>query len=219
MYHYVEDKKFVSRMRVLCGEIAQDLCHYLKEDYGIGSVCYLVGSGAKNLITQNNSEPIDLDYNLEITKCEDFENCRTIKEAVRKSFNKALNEHDLSDCQDSTSSLTTEQIYFTKGNNTKFSIDVCIVCSDEEDNLYRLIHDKTGFTIYDQYHWDMAPNSKNVRQKASYIKHKGDWQLVREQYLNIKNRYLQRNDHNHPSFICYLEAVNNVYNSIRNGGK
>lgn len=26
-------------------------------------------------------------------------------------------------------------------------------------------------------------------------------------------RYLTQNDHNHPSFICYIEAVNNVYNS------
>ena len=29
------------------------------------------------------------------------------------------------------------------------------------------------------------------------------------------NKNLERNDHNHPSFICYIEAVNNVYNSIR----
>ena len=33
------------------------------------------------------------------------------------------------------------------------------------------------------------------------------------QYLNIKNRYLRQNDHDHPSFICYIEAVNNVYNA------
>lgn len=216
MYHYVEDKKFLSRMRNVCGEITQDLCHYLKEDYDIGSICYLVGSGARNLITQNASQPIDLDYNLKITKCEDFEDCRTIKEAVRKSFNKALNEHGWSDCQDSTSSLTTERRYFIKGNNTEFSIDVCIVCSDEKGNLYRLIHNKTGFSMYDQYHWDMSPHSAKLRQKADYIKCKGKWQLVREQYLNIKNRYLQRGDYNHPSFICYIEAVNNVYNTRNN---
>lgn len=213
MFHYVEDKEFVSRMRRLCGEITQDLCHYLKEDYDIGSVCYLVGSGARNLITQNASQPIDLDYNLEITKCEDYEDCRTIKEAVRKSFNKALCDHGWGNCQDSTSSLTTEQKCFNNGNGTAFSIDVCIVCLDNKDNLYRLIHNKTGYTFNDQYHWDMSPHSAKIRQKADYIKSKGKWQLVREQYLNIKNKYLQRNDHNHPSFICYVEAVNNVYNA------
>lgn len=215
MYHYVEDKEFVSSMRRLCGEITQDLCHYLKEDYGIGSVCYLVGSGAKNLITQNASQPIDLDYNLEITKCEYYEDCRKIKEAVRKSFNKALRDQGLGDCQDSTSSLTTEKIYFTNRTDTSFSIDVCIVGKDNRDNLYRLIHDKTGFFSDDEYHWDKAPNPAKIKQKVDYIKNKGKWQLVREQYLNIKNMYLQRNDHNHPSFICYVEAVNDVYNHLR----
>lgn len=213
MYHYVEDKEFVSRMRSLCGDIMQELCHYLSEDYGIGSVSYLVGSGARNLITQNESEPIDLDYNLKITKCNYIKDCCAVKEAVRKSFNKALNEHDWSNCQDSTSSLTTERRYFTKGNNTDFSIDVCIVYSDKQDKLYRLIHDKTGLTIKDQYHWDMSPHSAKIREKAEYIKSNGKWSLVREQYLRIKNKYLQQNDHNHPSFICYIEAVNNVYNS------
>ena len=39
----------------------------------------------------------------------------------------------------------------------------------------------------------------------------------REQYKSIKNRYLSYGEHNHPSFVCYIEAVNNVYNSIKNG--
>ena len=29
MYTYVEDKEFLRRIRNLCGEIMQDLCHYL----------------------------------------------------------------------------------------------------------------------------------------------------------------------------------------------
>ena len=45
MYKYVEDKQFLSRMRSLCGEIMQDLCHTLKEEYDIGASFYLVGSG------------------------------------------------------------------------------------------------------------------------------------------------------------------------------
>ncbi|MFR8844298.1 MAG: hypothetical protein ACLVGL_04135 [Waltera sp.] len=56
---------------------------------------------------QNASLSIDLDYNLEIVRCEDFEDRRNLKECARKSFNKALNERDLGDCEDSTSSLTT----------------------------------------------------------------------------------------------------------------
>ena len=36
---------------------------------------------------------------------------------------------------------------------------------------------------------------------------------MREEYIKLKNRYLSDNDH-HPSFICYSEAVNNVYNQL-----
>ena len=49
---------------VLSGEIMQDFCHLLKENHNIDANFYLVGSGARNLITQNASQPIDLDYNL-----------------------------------------------------------------------------------------------------------------------------------------------------------
>ena len=213
MFDYVKDKEFLSRMRNLCGEIMQGFCHYLKEDYDIGAVFYLVGSGARNLIVQNASLPIDLDYNLEIVKCEDFEDCRTIKESARKSFNKVLQEYNLGDCEDSTSSLTTGKIHFVKGNPTEFSMDVCIVCRDTEGHLHRMKHKKTGFTYRDEYYWNETPHSAGIQKKAKYIKKKGKWKLVRKQYLDIKNRYLRQNDHDHPSFICYIEAVNNVYNA------
>ena len=213
MFDYVKDKEFLSRMRNLCGEIMQDFCHCLKEDYDIGAVFFLVGSGARNLIVQNASLPIDLDYNLEIVRCEDFEDCRFLKECARKSFNKVLKEHGWGDCDDSTSSLTTEKRHFLKGNPTEFSMDVCIVCRDTEEHFFRLKLKKTGFTYLDEYYWNEAPHSAGIQKKAKYIKKRGKWQLVRTQYLDIKNRYLQRNDHDHPSFICYIEAVNNVYNA------
>ena len=213
MFDYVKDKEFLSRMRNLCGEIMQDFCHYLKEDYDIGAVFYLVGSGARNLIVQNASLPIDLDYNLEIVRCQDFKDCRTIKESARKSFNKALNEHGWRNCEDSTSSLTTGKIHFVKGNPTEFSMDVCIVCRDTEEHFHRLMHQKTGFTYWDRYYWNEAPHSAEIQKKAKYIKKRGKWQLVRTQYLDIKNRYLRQNNHDHPPFICYIEAVNNVYNA------
>lgn len=213
MFDYVKDKQFLSRMRNLCGEIMQDFCHYLKRDYDIGAVFYLVGSGARNLILQNALLPIDLDYNLEIVRCENFEDCGTIKECVRKSFNKALQEHGWGDCDDSTSSLTTEKRHFVKGNPTEFSMDVCIVCRDTGEHLYRLKHKKTGFIYRDGYYWNEAPHFAGIQEKTKYIKKRGKWELVRKQYLNIKNRYLRQNDHDHPSFICYIEAVNNVYNA------
>lgn len=75
MYNYVTDKQLISSMRSLCGNIMQDLCRTLKEDYDIGATFTLVGSGARNLILQNASEPIDLDYNLKIIRIDNYENC------------------------------------------------------------------------------------------------------------------------------------------------
>ena len=189
MYHYLDDKEFVSKMRTLCGDIMQDLCHILKVDYDIGANFYLVGSGKRKLIMQNNNEPVDLDYNLEIIRCEDFEDCRYIKECVRKSFNKVLNSYDLDDCEDSTSSLTSKSIYFTDGNDTEFRVDVCITVRDEDDIYYRLIHKKTGFVSYDEYYWNIAPDSKKIKEKVKYLKSCGKWDLVKQQYERIKNIY------------------------------
>ena len=213
MFDYVEDREFLSRMRNLCGGIMQDFCHCLKEDYDIGARFFLVGSGARNLIVQNASLPIDLDYNLEIVRCENFEDCGFLRECARKTFNKVLNEYGWGDCKNSTSSLTTKKVHFVEGNPTEFSMDVCIVCRDTAEHFYRLKLKKTGFTYLDEYYWNEAPHSAGIQKKAKYIKERGKWQLVRTQYLDIKNRYLRQNDHDHPSFICYIEAVNNVYNA------
>ncbi len=212
MYHYVDDKAFLSRMRNLCGGIMQDLCHTLKKEYGIGAQFYLVGSGKRKLIMQNEKLPIDLDYNLEIVKCDNFNDCRTIKESVRKAFNSVLDSFNLRDCEDSRSSLTTKEIIFTTGNQTAFTIDVCIVARNCNEEYFRLIHEKTGWVSNDRYYWNIAPNSRDIKAKAEYIQEQGKWQMVRDQYEKIKNHYLTWNDQNHPSFICYIEAVNNVYN-------
>lgn len=231
MYNYVTDKQLIRSMRSCCGDMMQDLCHTLKEVSDISAEVTLVGSGARNLILQNANEPIDLDYNLKIVRSDNWD-CKYIKECVRKAFNIVLRKHGWRDCEDSKSSLTTKKYYFPRISDTEFSMDVCIVYEDEDGNFYRLIHKKTGNTnvnsiayaasIYaglvtrrpvNEYYWNMAPNSRNIKFKVDYIKSNGKWKLVREQYKGIKNRYLTQNDHNHPSFICYIEAVNNVYNS------
>ena len=214
MYHYYEDQDFLSRMRAEAGSIMQELCHQLKEEHDIGATFCLVGSGAKKLVTQNASNPIDLDYNLEILRCEDLDDCRALKEAVGESFNKVLCKHGWLNAQDSTSVLTARKWIYYAGAPS-FSIDVCITMRDENGNYHRLIHEKTGYLSYDRWFWNEMPHSARLREKADYIKKHGKWHLVREQYLNIKNRYLTRNDHDHPSFVCYVEAVSNVYNGRR----
>ena len=213
MYNYVTNKQLISGMRSCCGDIMQDLCHTLKEEYDIGATFTLVGSGARNLILQNANEPIDLDYNLKIIRIDDYEDCPYIKECVRKAFNIVLRKHGWRDCEDSKSSLTTEKRYFPRISDTEFSMDVCIVCEDEDGNLYRLIHKKTGYTnvnsiayaasIYprlvprradNEYYWNMAPNSRDIKFKVDYIKRNGKWELVRELWNTINSGSMLKED-------------------------
>ena len=212
MYEYVSDREFLSRIRTEAGEILQDLCHNLKVDHDIGARFFMVGSGARRLITRNANQPVDLDYNLEIVRCEDFDDCRYLKECVRKSFDKVLRAHGWWTCQDSTSVLTAKRQLYTITAPVRYAIDVCIVMQDD-GHYHRLIHKKTGFTFSDEYYWNIAPHSRKLKEKADYIRKHGKWELVRDQYLRLKNHYLTQNDHDHPSFICYIESVNNVYNS------
>lgn len=216
MYNYVEDKGFLRRAQSCSSGILKELENELRENYSINSQFFLVGSGGRNMITQNENEPIDFDYNLSIISCPNWDDAKGIKESVRKAFNKVMRYNRLSDVQDSTSSLTTEFIYFTDSPNQHFSIDVCIVTKNNGGSWERLIHEKTGFTYYDKYYWNVAPNSRGYQEKANKIKSvPGWWNVVRDEYLDIKNEYLTSNDYNHPSFICYIEAVNNVYNQMR----
>lgn len=221
MYHYVQDKDFLRRAQSASSRMLKKVEELLRKEYKINSQIFLVGSGARNMVTQNESESIDFDYNLNIISCPDWEKPRSIKESVRKAMNRIMTNEGLGTVNDSTSCLTTKTISFKDSPENKWSIDLCIVTKDPDGNWQRLIHEKTGFAQYDRYFWNTTPNSEDYSYKAAKIKEcPGWWNEVRNSYLRIKNHYLQRYDYNHPSFVCYIEAVNEIYNRIgcRNNG-
>lgn len=202
-------------MKRECSDLVNRLTQIINNDDYLNVEMSLVGSGAKSLITQNGNKPIDLDFNIEIVNIDgDINAGRTIKEYIRKNFNLALASKGWRDCKDSTSVLTTEKRVFNKGNKTSFSVDVAIV-TESNGKWYRLIHQKTGRVDKDHWIWNECPNSKGLKQKIEKIKKNNCWLAVRDEYLEKKNFYLTSNDNNHPSFVCYIEAVNNVYNQMR----
>ena len=217
MYDYVEDKEFLRKAQADCSQMMRELEDELREE-GINTQFFLVGSGARNMVMQNGDGPIDFDYNLNIISCDDISDCRSIKEAVRKAFNRVLDNYRLPNVSDSTIPLTTRPIHYTNDPDNEFTIDVCIVRKVNE-KWERLKHEKTGIWQNDRYYWNIAPNSNKYAEKAKAIKTvPGWWEVVRQQYKDIKNMYLSRNDHDHPSFVCYVEAVSNVYNHMRQKG-
>lgn len=214
MYHYVEDKDFLQRMRHRCSDIINQLVQAINSEEYLEVEAHLVGSGARNLITQNGNEPIDLDYNLCILESPDINDSQKIKEYIRKKFNEVLRKNGWSDCEDSTLALTTEKRHFIEGNKTEFSIDLGIIYVNK-NGWYRLKHEKTGLSWNDRYYWIQAPNSGDLLQKINWIKKNNGWLIVRDTYLEMKNMYLRRNDYNHPSFNVYLETINQVYDNMK----
>ena len=174
--------------------------------------CYLVGSGARRLITQNGKEPVDLDYNIVIIGNKNDYDARECKEMIREGLNRVLKKYGLPDSHDSTSCLTTDGIGPTGGNNTPFSLDIAILKkTGKQGHLSRLIHFKTGNVGNDTYTWNEVPNTNGLEEKVKALREYGYWSEVRQAYLNLKNMYLNKRDHNHPSYICYMEAVNQVF--------
>jgi hypothetical protein len=92
MYHYVEDKAFLIRMRSFCSDLVNQLVQQINKDKVMTVEAHMVGSGAKNLETQNANKPIDLDYNIRVisTSKIDINNARAVKEYIRKQFNIVL---------------------------------------------------------------------------------------------------------------------------------
>ena len=191
-----------------CSDVLKKTCELLKEE-GISAQFSLVGSGARNMITRNGDGPYDLDYNLLIMKAEEryWNDLRLLKETVRNALNRAERREFFSDAQDSTSCLTA-LLHFKDTPNVEFSFDVAIIAKNRNGNYMRLIHNK----LWNQYTWNEVPHSHQVTDRANELKNAGLWKKVRDRYLDKKNIYLSRQDHNHPSFVVYVEAVNEVYN-------
>ncbi len=211
MYHYLTNANF---RKILKGEgtkLTQALCHQLRIDYGIGANAQLVGSAKRNMITQNENGQVDMDYNLIIMKSSVTDG-QELKEAVMKSFNKVLKKNGYKDCQDSTSVLSTGFLHFTKGNSSEYKFDIAIVKEDQYGNWHRLIHQKTGWVQHDRWCWNQSPNTKRIRAKAECIKEHSKWQLVRDEYIKLKNNNFRFNNDGLSSFVCYEQAINNVYN-------
>lgn len=215
MYHWVNDKEYLKNTYSICADIVNQLVQELKNE-GIIASMNVVGSRKRNMITQNKNEPIDYDFNLLIENGRNND-AGALKEKIRKAFNRVLAANRWGDCEDSTSALTTEQRVMRTGNKTPFSIDVCIVSYNHIGELQRLIHQKTGCVAFDQYYWNVVPNSQELWKKEETLK-PDYWIDVRETYLEKKNMYLKRQDNNHPSFVCYFEAVNEVYNKVMGSG-
>ncbi len=212
MFRIVDEAK-CRRYRSDCSTVLKQVCSMLKEK-GISAQFTLVGSGARNMVTRNGDGSFDLDYNLEITKASEeyWNDLRHLKDTIRILLDKAEKLNCFSESQDSTSCLTA-LLHFKDDPTVKFKFDVAIVSRNSKGKLCRLIHNKNAWGYgKDQYVWNEIPDSHDIAQKTRRLKAEGLWLTVRDRYIDRKNMYLSRWwDKDHPSFIAYIETVNEIY--------
>ena len=207
MYHFV-DKANVAPFRSYCSKVLEKLRDNIYSKYGINSQFILVGSGGNNMVTQNESGPFDLDYNLIIISMPEVyqSDLKVLKDTIRSELNKLVGKTLFSDGQDSRSVITSRLVL--ESDEQVFSFDIAILAKNKNGDLCKLVHNNHN----EQFTWNEVPNSYNVKEKADLIKKKGCWNEVRQTYLDLKNMYLKLNYDNHSSFVVYVEAVNQIYN-------
>lgn len=211
----IVDASECRRYRQDCAKVLTQIRDTLRDEKDIITQFTLVGSGARNMVTRNGDGPFDLDYNLEIITAPDeyWIDLRKLKDTVRVLLDKASGLRCFTESQNSTVALTA-LLHFKDEPQVEFSFDVAIVARNRDGTLCRLVNNKHCLLngIQGQYTWNEVPNSHNVKEKADRIKQSGKWLEVRKRYVGLKDMYLSLQDRNHPSFIVYIEAVNQVFN-------
>lgn len=175
----------------------------------------LIGSGGKHLVTYNEGQPFDLDYNIIIQK--DKHSLHDKPEKIKKIFIDAFetvfsetityfNVDEYFKINNSTSVITLK--YISSGM-LEFSFDVAIMQENENGYLEKIIFDKKNNVFI----WNKVKQSDNLYDKAVQVKQNYDWNKVRNRYLELKNKSLSNQDDT-KSFSIFVQVINEFYNKL-----
>src|SRR5574344_1963425 len=115
MYHYVEDKNFINCVQSCCRDLLEKTRQLLYKEYELDVEFILVGSGGRNLITQNEKESIDFDYNANVKNYDCNE--KKLKDTFKKALNLVFKKRKLDDWDDSTSALQSKNMHLKNQPN------------------------------------------------------------------------------------------------------
>lgn len=201
MYKFANPME-VKIMTKWCEEILHSVQNEIR-DYFTFDI-RLIGSGDKNLVTKNEDESFDLDYNiiLQRDKKNLLNNPRQIKDIFASRFNKIL-QPEISDFKYASDSTSVITLKLVQNGRLQFSFDVAILVENNDGIFYRLTNDKRS----GRYIWNEVAKSKDYLEKFQQLKAQGYWQDFKERYLELKNYHLLRRD-NVKSFSVFLETLN-----------
>lgn len=210
MYHYVDSNDYKPYHFFISDKLNRVKQQILKE-HQIETSVDSVGSLYKKLVTQNNSLPFDLDYNIVIEN-------RLITQLNPKPLKDYVMEHlddmiageyeDWKYCQDSKAAITIRRVV---DGRLDFSADIAILAKNSNGQYCRLLHNKQR----QKYDWAPVPNSEKIYEKFRKLKNYGYWEDIQEKYLEKKNRYLSKQDKDHPSFVVFVETIKEVWDKAK----
>lgn len=173
----------------------------------------LVGSGGRHLITRvvGGNKGYDFDYNLILNSPDEnhFWKPCFARETLFKAFQSAIKGTTFNKIENSKSAITIKSVDY-KNSKVVQSCDFAVIYypNDEEYSYFKYARYNKHNNVYT---WEIRNSSINVDEKLNWIKENVDsgWEIVKEEYLKIKN---SNNDLDKHSFQLYIEAINNVYN-------
>lgn len=192
-------------------EIIHRAQKFMREKYDTTFQYRLIGSGKKHLITRvkGGNGGYDFDYNLILPgNGYGYHNkAKIIKDRFMEAFQFAVKETKYKPPENSTSAVTIKAVNQVQ-SKILHSCDFAIIYypTDNTDDGYMYLKKwKDG-----RYSFEVRDLSQKADHKLSKIlKRSGGWNIIREEYLKLKNKNRDSDKH---SYILYLEAINNVYN-------
>lgn len=208
MYNYVTEEQ-VSRYKSLFQSILDRLRERLKREYGIEVRIVLVGSGASNMVTRNGKGGFDLDYNLVLSSIppEYAGSPKNLKTIVRRELD-TLVPSEFSHGKDSASVITC-LLHSPDKSSVIFKADVALVLAGK-NGYSRLVRDRNT----KRYIWNLIRKSGDLKPRLNAIKATGRLDELADIYRQKKNMYLSQQDNDHPSFVVYIEAINELYRKL-----
>lgn len=136
MYKFANTKE-VKLLTKWCEEILHAVQTDVREYFTFD--IRLIGSGDKKLVTQNEDESFDLDYNLILQRDKKnlLNNPKQIKDIFVSRFNKVL-QPEISDFKYASDSTSVITLKLVQNGELHFSFDVAILVENNDGIFYRL---------------------------------------------------------------------------------
>lgn len=208
-YEFISKSEYAP-IRIQLENIIKEIQNNMRPEYTFQFS--LIGSGRKKLITKEtgSNKGFDFDYNFSLQKVKDeFDGAKTIRENFFKIIQEIGKKYGYQ-TEDNRSAITIKLID-KENKKIEHSCDFGIVedWRDGEDNEYQRIIVRDKNVASPTYIWNERQKSKNFSIKLSNIEAAGLWEVLKLEYLKIKNT---NKDIEKKSYQLFIEAINNVYN-------